>query len=353
METIIQSVLSNIAATLILSLILLLLVAFLFARDKLGEFVIGVIRIFASIFYSPFIYLKNSILNLAEYATKGDTEFSKTRQYLLGKIMLLLEAVLVIITLVIFSASLVVGWKTMLPAEHITSAIDNLEESIDRNSTKLDEVTSKIEDMDKAWLSTGENAYKNYIDSLNNAKSTYMDKNEKLESQLSSPEALAYALERIKDGLSDYSRYGTLQRYTQGRNNIKSYSHYYHDVNDQQKRKLYSFIDNWYNVITAKFYIDNTTEASYRATLQPNYSSFVYEEDALKNSINSSRSQLERLYPDSRWRIEAMLLGILFGLLYVIVSVWLFGVLIESMQLGINAAMNIQLIKHHLDNKKE
>jgi len=311
------------------------------------------LKYFASIFYSPFIYIKNSILNLAEYGTKGDTELSKTKQYLLGKIMLLLESVLIIVTLVIFSASLVVGWKTMLPPEHITSAIDNLEESIDKNSTRLDEVTTEIEDLDDYWLSSGKDAYKNYIDSLDNAKSIYMDKNEKLESQLSSPENVATALDRIKENLSQYSKYGTPQRYAQGRNNMKSYSYYYSNVNEQQKIKLHKFIDNWYEVITAKYFRDNTTEDSYRAKLQPNYSGLIYNEDSLTNSINSSRSQLERLYPESRWKIEAFLISILFGLLYVIISVWLLGLFIESMHLGINAAMNIQLIKHHFYDNKE
>ena len=57
----------------IISVLILVVFAYFSVKEKFGYTFLGILRIIASIFYSPIIYFKNCIAGLTQFGQKGDS----------------------------------------------------------------------------------------------------------------------------------------------------------------------------------------------------------------------------------------------------------------------------------------
>ena len=89
--------------------------------------------------------MKNAVLTLAEYGSKGETEFSHSKQYLLNKLLLSLQAILVVFAIAVLASSLVVGWNQMMPPKELRLAITQMEESIKKQRDQLSELDTQAD----------------------------------------------------------------------------------------------------------------------------------------------------------------------------------------------------------------
>mgnify|MGYP000890483837 CR=1 FL=1 len=351
MKTILHLFSSNLLATSLVFLALFFLIASLFAKERLGQMLQGLLRILASIFYSPFVYMKRAVLSLADHGVKGETEFSKTKQYLMNKLMLMLQALLVIFSLAVLSAGIVAAWNSMLPPKHVREFVKNLKMEIKTNQTDLAVIEPQVKQMEQLWNTQRDSLIKAYKEQRNKNIETLRADNLQLEKQIYSNSGdYQNNLEIIKNYLSQNEYQRSARQYARVKEDVQNYLE--RTINDSAaKTRLQRYISNWYSLMLSKLEIDNFSESQLRAAVQPNYKSMKEKAESLPQTISRQESQLAEAKSAAKLRFPAFFLGILISLAGFLAVVWVIGLIIEGLWMGLHMAGNIEKIRDKIELK--
>lgn len=330
--------------TIILFIIISALFLFLFVREKSGETIIGVIKSIASFFYSPFVYIKNAFLELATFASKKESDYSGSKQYLLNKILLLSQTFLVILAILILTQGLIGSWNTFLPPKHIRDAISETNDKLDVKRDRKDEIEPMIEKMDEEWNSKREQL----INDFKNQKEQIINQAEKsnfnYENDLSNDNTVSQLFVSIKNYLSQNEYYSNSSRFEKIKNDALEYVNR-QDLAEAYKQSFRNYINNWHSIMINKLELKNLSETNLRNSVQPDYDNLKIEKEGITSTILYLERQLMDLEPQAKYNLGPFIIVLLATFLTFILYVWIIGLVIELLWLSVDIAANLRKIK--------
>lgn len=341
----------DLTATLIVFLILFAAIAYFFAREKSVAVFSGVILIALSLFYGPFIYLRKAVLGLADYSAKRKTEFVQTRQYLLNKLLLTLQALLVILSIAILATGFVSGWNQMIPSKELREAVSSTEGDLKRLKSELQEIEPAVKQMETVWSTRRDS-----LISVYNAERAH--RGEKMIAQnIDLANRINAGSDTAQQALSEIRNYYTQNEYldspsqyepliTEAMNYLEKQS-----FSEETKTLLLTYIDNWYAQMLSRFETRLLSESQLRIAVQATYHIRQQRLDNLKETIPAQEKELVQFRTELRYNFGALGVQILYTILQFILFVWLVGLVIESLELMVNTAANVQKIQEHFKNQ--
>lgn len=147
----IESLLDHALLGSIVFFALFLLICFFFAGSGFVSLLQGILRTGASVFVSPLVYVRKSVAELATYGKQGDSLLGTTDQYLINKVLLIVRAATIVVSVAVLAGSLVVGWYAMLPPEPLRLEIGATQKQLDKQKQELSDASIKLAPMDSDW----------------------------------------------------------------------------------------------------------------------------------------------------------------------------------------------------------
>lgn len=351
METIFEIFSENLAAFLIVFVILFVSISYLFAKDKFLSMIIGLLRLLASFFYSPFVYIKRAVVGLAEYGTKGEAEFSQSKQYLLNKLMISLQGLLVVLSVAVLAVSLVSGWNQMLPPKPLQEQIGSLEGLVGKQQSELGETGPKVKQMEADWTIRRDSLTKAYALERTKKSETVLTENADLAGRISQlGDTVQQCFLQIRDYYSQNEYQNSASQFERVNAEVRDYIGKL-DVSDAAKGLMHTYNDNWYFLKLSGLEMSGFSESQLRSALQPAYNTLKKRLDYINEILPSQETELAELKKEAKYDIEALLLQILYGLLQFILLVWVAGLFIESLWLAIHIGANVEKIQDSLAKK--
>lgn len=151
MDTLLSNLLEYWLSFVIIFLLVFTAISYIFVKEKVAEMYLGILRVLISIFYSPLIFLKKSILNLVAFGKKGEKENLHSKQFLLQKIIIFLETILIVISISFIVSGIIVGWNSFLPPLQLREARSNTEVNLDNAKDEMETVAPVYEQMKNFW----------------------------------------------------------------------------------------------------------------------------------------------------------------------------------------------------------
>jgi hypothetical protein len=351
MQNIFDLFAEDLTATLIVFLILFAAIAYFFAREKSVAVFSGVILIALSLFYAPFIYLRKAVLGLADYSAKRKTEFVQTRQYLLNKLLLTFQALLVILSIAILATGFVSGWNQMIPSKQLREAISSTGEDLKRLKSELQEIEPAVEQMETAWSTRRDS-----LISVYNAERVH--RGEKMIAQnIDLANRINARSDTAQQALIEIRNYYTQNEYldgpsqyepliTEAMNYIERQS-----LSEETKTLLLNYVDNWYAQMLSRFETRVLSESQLRFAVQVTYHVRQKRLDNLKETIPAQEKELAQFRTELGYNFGALGVQILYTILQFILFVWVVGLVIESLELAVDTAANVQKIQEHFKNQ--
>lgn len=341
----------DLTATLIVFLILFAAIAYFFARGKSFALLSGLILIIFSLFYSPFVYLKKAVLELAGHSAKRNTEFEQRKLYLLDKLLFLLQALLVILSIAILASGIVSGWNQMVPSKELREVISATGEELQKLKVELQEIEPAVKQIETVWSTQRDSLIKVYNAERAHIGEMMIAQNNDLATQInSSSDTAQQALSEVKyyHGQNEYRTRPS--EFEPVMIEIKNYLDR-QSLSPEVKTLLLNYNDNWYAQMLSRFETRALSEGELRFAVQPAYHNRQQRLDYVKETIPSREADLAQFRTESKYNFGALGLQIVLTILQFILFVWVIGLVIESLELTVDTAANVQKIQDHFKNQ--
>lgn len=351
MQNIFDLFAEDLTATLVVFLILFAAIAYFFAREKSVAVFSGIILIALSLFYGPFVYLRKAVLGLGDYSAKRKTEVVQPKQYLLDKLLFLLQALLVIVSIAILAAGIVSGWNQMLPSKELRETISATADELQKLRVELPEMEPAVKQIETVWSTQRDSLIKVYNTERAHIGEMMIAQNNDLATRInSSSDTAQQALSEIKYYHAQNEYLTRPSEYEPVMTEIKNYLDR-QSLSPEVKTLLLNYNDNWYAQMLSRFETRALSEGQLRFALQPAYHNRQQRLDYLKETIPSREKELAQFRAELKYNFGALGVQILYTILQFILFVWVVGLVIESLELTVVIAANVQKIQEHFKNQ--
>jgi uncharacterized protein YukE len=353
MDTLVYAFSEHLAALLIVFVILFLGISYLFTKEKLPQFILGLVKVFASIFYAPFIKVKNTILMLAEFGEKGESTAHSSKQYLLGKIILVFESILIILSISVVSSGIITGWHSFLPSKYLRESADQYEQMIDETNEKLSEISSQITKFEDSWEENKTTVIKEAKDRRNKIISDLKGINKQLELSIPIDASTSEVFTNVKSYLESNASITRERDIREVDNSATRYVNNEYSITEESRTHLRSYINNWIQIKNTTIELGSLTDEVIRFEYQPEYANLKSGLDSYQDRIRSQTENLKSVNDQMIYDFEAFIKIIILSILLFIVIIWVVGGFIELLNLNVDLAGNVNKLRILKEDEKK
>lgn len=326
--------------TIVIALLILAGFTYLFHKQSFLQTLLGLLRIIASIFYSPVIYFKKLFDSVNSFGLKGEKEYEESNQYLLNKFLIIIKGFWIIVGVLILSSGIISTWNSFLPPEYLRTQISQYEDYIQKTDSSFEASKQKFDELESAWSQQSAQL-------INNYKSEIQKKISDAQREMT----------RIRNSYYNNEVFDAISRYITENENTDSdyYLEYYKNqsisyiennvFDDNIKTELKKYADSWYIQKIESRNLANTSDENIRNQIQPEYANLKSEVDNYNSQKTSLESELESLKKEAKYNFENLLWGLLQTILTFIMFLWFMGLFTEMIFLVVDMAGNIKHIR--------
>ncbi len=338
---------SSFAEHFILAAFLFLLIAalilYLFARDRMFQVLFGVLRTIASFFTGPFIFLKKLVGQIADFGTRGDSDFRTTEQYLIHLSLTMARVAVIAVAIAGLAGSIVAGIEASWPRS-LLAEIDNVKEQMAKDKVELGTATDKLEKYDKDWQSKRDQLVNQYRSEATQKSDAAQRENNQIESSANADATLARALEPIRRFLTENQNASDALSVARVHDNAIQFAERL-ALSDYAKAQIVKYADNWQTIMNGRLQVNSISEDQLRARIQPDYRQLSMERDSLTAQVAREEEVLSSLRKRVSYSPLPLMSSIFFGVLYFILTVWFCGLILEWISLSVSVARDIRDIR--------
>lgn len=331
-------------AALVLFVVLFAALAFVFARDRVGFLVLGFARTAGSIFSSPFVFLRRTILRLADFGDRGDAEYRPSRLYLVNKLLLVLHALLIITALSGLAATLIAAWFAFLPPEYVRQAKTAIEARLSAERSELQPLTARVKQFDDEWQAKRQALVDKFKSERQQKADAAAKANRDLEATAPNNPDLASPFTSIHNYLAQVNPAASERELDRHHQSVVDFSGRL-TLDEALRNQLVQYADNWRTERVMRAQLAGLSEEALRAQVQPEYPVAVQQANALTERIRSDEQELERVNAEMKYSPGAALFRLLVGLFGFIVTVWMMGLFIEGVSLLVHVADDVRKLR--------
>lgn len=352
MDYIFYALRAYLAAFIIFFIIILSGIIILVMKKKAGKTFLGLLLGIISIFYSPFIYLKKKLINIADFGEKKESKFKGFPNYLLMKFIAILEIVMFFLAVAIITSALIGGYKAMQPPQYLLEQIDYYQNELNVINNNLEQTNSEIKSLDEEWTKNKVKAIKDFKENAGKEISQKNDELQELKKQLN--ESGEYATRYVQWTFNQLQSAAKITDVDNLRNfllSVNSTLDNEYDLDYDLRQNLQSYVDLYGSIKIMKMNLTNLPENEIRNNIQSNYESLVSSRNDLSQRITEAQRYLDQKRAEMKYNFEAMAIVLLIHIGIFLVYIWAVGMLIELLNLNVNLANNVSLIRERIEQK--
>jgi hypothetical protein len=342
-----QEILYNIIEHPIYAIILFILlfsgVLYVFVKTHVSSVYLGLGKIIGSLIISPFIYYKKCLLTIIDFS-QSKIQIEESKQYLLKRLLTMMEVFLVIISTAILVGGIISGWNTFLPPRALRDEVSMIEESIDKTNTELKTFSEQINSLNEEWSVKKDSV----VNSFRNQRNSIIEKsrtdNNSIEYKLQYRTEVSSYFSALKSYLQQNEYQDSKYLFDRIRSNARSWYVDLYYVPEDVRNDFSSYLNSWYERMIASLELKNMTEENFRRQLQPNFSSIDDEYRGRTNDLKYQTERLAELQKILKYDFSGMIVQVLFSLLIFILFIWVIGLVLELLWLNVDIADNIKHI---------
>jgi hypothetical protein len=287
------------------------------------------------------------VLVFVDYRLKGKSDTEQSKYYLFKKLLILLQALIVFLSIAIFTYGIVSGWDQMVPSKQIRELISTKEEELKNNKAELKEIEPAIKQMEAVWSTRQDSLINAYKSEQPHKSEMMISRNNDLANKINAGgDTALQTLNEIKnyhlqnEYLSQPSQFEPI--FTEIKDYIEKQS-----LPPEIKSLIKEYSDNWYAQVLSRFEINTLSEDQLKLATYPAYHKRQQRLNYLKDAIPSAENELTQYRTESKYNIEAFGLQILLAAIIFIVFTWLIGIIFESLQMTLDMVVHLKNISEH------
>lgn len=339
------------AASVLLWFILMALFGLALAREKFRRFINGLGRLAGSAFSSPVVYLQRAARTVASYDEKGEDEIRATDQYLLNKLLLGLQAGVIVLALGSLAAGLITTWNVLLPPKEVRDAIKEHKTRIEENEKSLAETDEKLTVLDTAWTSQRDGIIQAYQNERRSTKTRRNQERTAIERRASGTN-LEYILTEMKGALArlgEAPSWDDLERTQDRLNNSVRWSWY---LGAEERSQGWKWVEAWHAAAVSDLELRTLDEEQIRLGHQNDLGPLRERKKGLETALELDRNQLETLRQQAKLNFVPAFFSLLGTILSVLILIWLLGLLVESLWMAVHLAGDVKRIRQSMDKEE-
>ena len=323
---------------------LFLVLSFLLVREKLGAMLLGFSRTIGSVFTSPFIYLRKISLQLAAFGKSGDQSFRSSRLYLVNKLLVAIQAVLIVAALGGLAVTIIAAWDAFMPPQWLRTAISRLDSQLSEERRQQEPASNQVRQLEADWQAQGKAIVdKRQLEEKQKVAKSLED-NSFLSSSLDTDQEMRQPLQSLKNYLSQNDAGGTEAAFDTTRKNASAFIDRI-DLPEAKQAKLVEYVKNWHTAKLAQLRLKAMSEESIRSEVQPGYREQKMRAAALEERVRLDSDQLSTLRAQAAYSPTGLVTRLAEGLVAFLATVWVFGLLIELLSLAVHVADDIRALR--------
>lgn len=324
----------------IVFLISLALLVVLFAREKSGGLLFGLMVYIGWIFSSPFIYVRRTISQIASSIGDQSHRDAENEQYLISRLLLIMRGAVVTVAIVILASSVATGWEDFLPSKWLRVQDSIISGQLSNLQKQIDGTNEQIKALDDAWSKNKDELIKQHQAKRSQDALSATAANRTIENSLVMEPAATQSLNTVHAYL-DRQKHDSVSEVDEARRTARSLIR---ELSLARPDDLNAYVENWH-----AYYLNSLPETlssdQLRNVLQPDLEPDKNTLRRLSETSTERKQQLQNVQREESYNPGDFLLDILKGIIAFIFWVWGLGLLLEALLLGIFIARDVHMIR--------
>ncbi|MCE5246499.1 MAG: hypothetical protein ABFD84_04330 [Candidatus Polarisedimenticolia bacterium] len=312
------------------------------AADALG----GVLSSLVGIVRSPFVFVSRTLKELAAFGRRGEGHLGATRQYLLGKALLLAQAAIVLLALVAFAAGLTFAWISFLPPAELRERMAALKTARLEMAEQARSAETDMAKLDKDWAENREGLVRAARERLQR------------ERQEAGTEAEIAARGAARLDYWDARQFDDARSYLVARrprldadadklaDDVANYGR--NRVGGRPGALIVDYAEAWRRGEKARLALARL-DSDPRDAAQPERAALVAKLESLARARAANAEAIQQLAGQMHYDPAAGAAGAARAVGLFLAVVWVFGALFEGLSLGVCAAQDIRVVRERLE----
>jgi hypothetical protein len=348
LESLLSSFTQHLVFSSVLFLLVFILLGFMLSGGALIPFLFGMVRVAVSMVYSPFVFLRRASNAILRFGRHGEQDYVSTQHYLLNKLLLWWQAVVIVVAMGWLAVTVVQTWFAFLPPEEVRTSLRITRENLTEQQAQLVTVTADVTRYETEWTRQGPQLISNYRTQHERTSRAAVDQNAQLDRDLraSGNPAAITDLGIVEAHASQHEQ--SAEQIARAHRDLDQWINNQVFLDEPTRANLRAWNDNWERGAQARDEVLNISETALRNGAQPGYQSAFARKTDLEQRIPTTQQLVKDLAGQADFRWSGAVFTAAKSLLQFLFAVWIFGLLTEALALMIRVADNVRELRQAL-----
>jgi hypothetical protein len=347
LETLLNAFTQHLVFSGIIFLTFFILFGFVFSGGALIPFLKGMLRVAVSMVYSPFVFLRRASNSILGFAHRGEQDYVATEHYLLNKLLLWWQAVIIVVAMGWLAVTVVQTWFAFLPPEEVSTALRISREKLTEEQEQLVATTAEVTRYDTDWTTQKPQLIDAYRTQRERTSRATTDQNARLSRELraSNNSSVITNLAVLENYAANHGQ--SAEQIAQAHRDLDQWINRVF-LDEPARVRFHAWNDNWEHGAQANNEVRNLSETALRTGAQPGYQNALAKKSDLEQGVPTTTQLVKDLEEEAKFRWTGAFFTAAKSLLQFLFTVWLFGLLTEALSLMIRVADHVRALRQTL-----
>lgn len=327
----------------VLFLVLAVAIFFAISREKARLTALAIGQSILSFFGSPLRYLRKTVSELA--LGPDNPRIRDSDHYLIGKFLSALQVALIAAFVLAGAAVLTLSVHAGLPPLYLRAQISSVQEQLAAAQNRYAQATTALKREDDDWQNRRDELIKKADADRKGRISSAEQELGDIERSLQSDAQAVQTLGSIKNYLAAHAMYGREEAVAEAKGFLERLP-----LQDSSRGRIAGYCDHW-NTLQGLLERQPSSPEAIRASVQTDHASLLATQAEEQSRINELTETLQRLDSQKQYRPELFFTFLIVGSLYLLLMVWVGGLLIEGLSLGFYLSNDVKEIRASAEHK--
>jgi hypothetical protein len=348
LESLLFSFTQHLVFSGIIFLTFFVLFGFVFSGGAFIPFLQGMVRVAVSMVYSPFVFLRRSSNAILGFGRRGEQDYVATEHYLLNKLLLWWQAVVIVVAMGWLAVTVVQTWYAFLPPEEVRTALRTTREKLAEEQEQLVTATADATRFETDWNQQKPQLISAYRMQRERTSRSATDQNTRLDREVrASGNQMAIADLGILEAYANQHQQ-SVEQIAGAHRDLDRWINNQMYLDEPTRSKLHAWGDNWERGAQAADELRNLSETALRNGAQPGYQNTLARKADLEQRVPITQQLVKDLEEQAHFRWTEALFTVVKSLLQFLFAVWVFGLLTEALSLMIRVADHVRALRQRL-----
>jgi hypothetical protein len=253
------------------------------------------------------------------FGESGDAAFGSSRLYLVNKLLVALNVVLILSAISGLAITAIRGWDAFMPPQELRDAIVRLDNQLSAERPEQQRVSGRVQQLEAEWSAQGKTIIEKYQTERKQKSASALAENAALEKTLDEDSSARQPIQAVKKFLSLRDGGESVVLFNRARQEAVEFIERIAPESKQEQLKHY--VDNWHVDRSMQLEIREMSEDKIRSDVQRDYKQLKAQAGVLEQGVRRDETQLAELRSQVNYSGPGLLWALAQGLGTFIVTV--------------------------------